>query len=239
MDPWHFFFIFVSALLLAGLSLLLPRRVETIRFPSPVEHALRYAYVFPNVMPEEMCCRIIEAAEALPWTADRHTQSTQDQPLQNMPDLHAATEGWIREHAFPLVQDKYGVPVAEVGFRESFVVKYDEAGQLKLDLHRDASVLTLIFALNSSLDYAGGGTYFSSLRRAIRLRQSGDLLLHCGKLQHGGWKLRRGSRYLLVCFLDCTQHSPFDHAEIATWNSAEPSDEEVMRRIYKSPGASL
>ena len=82
-----------------------------------------------------------------------------------------------------------------------FVVKYDSKGQNKLDLHRDSSILSFILLLSSPNDFSGGGTYYESLNETIKPEQGG-LLIHCGKVRHGGLTVTSGTRYILIGFMD-------------------------------------
>lgn len=207
-------------------------RSGTVRFPSPKEHPLRYGYIRPEILSLKQCKELIQAAEAIPWTTNRHTQPTQDQPLQSLGAVGETYDRFLRDEVFPLVASSYTLNQKDLDIRESFVVKYDEHFQQKLDLHRDASIITVIVALNDAKEYKGGGTYFPSLGRIITLKNAGDVFLHCGKLQHGGYPVLQGQRYLLVSFLDCSRCPEFNHEEIQTWDSAGPPDKEVMNRIY-------
>lgn len=50
-------------------------------------------------------------------------------------------------------------------------------------------------------EYEGGGTYFRSLRKTVKLKQ-GQVLVHPGELYHKGIDITYGIRCLLVCFTD-------------------------------------
>ncbi|TNE43578.1 MAG: hypothetical protein EP343_32700 [Deltaproteobacteria bacterium] len=209
------------------------RKERTLTFPSPTKHPMRYGYIVPKQLPVKLCKELIHTAEEHGWTEQRHTQPTRDIPLQDLGCLGRSVNEHVQQNVFPVVAKKYDLQLQHIKIRECFVVKYDAERQSKLDLHRDASLLTAIFALNPSSDYQGGGTYFPSLGDVVMLPNAGDLLLHCGKLQHGGYTVKQGRRYLLVCFLDLSACPEFQHEEIQQWNSAEPSDQEVMQRLYK------
>jgi hypothetical protein len=55
--------------------------------------------------------------------------------------------------------------------------------------------------LSDPKDYVGGGTFFPSLGRTLKLRK-GQVLIHPGSLFHKGVSIRAGVRNLMVCFLD-------------------------------------
>jgi hypothetical protein len=182
-------------------------------------------------MPPTVCEHIITTAEQSPWTLARHAQATQDQPLRTLPTLQETLERFLYDVAFSRVSDKYAIPLSALQIKEAFVVRYDTTHQSKLDLHRDASLLTLSIALNDQDAYQGGGTFFPCIGTLCALPKAGDMLVHCGKIQHGGYPIREGVRYLLVCFIDCTRDPRFDHEEITRWDSASPDDYEVMRHL--------
>jgi predicted 2-oxoglutarate/Fe(II)-dependent dioxygenase YbiX len=50
-------------------------------------------------------------------------------------------------------------------------------------------------------EYEGGGTYFRSLKQTIKLRQ-GQVLVHPGELYHKGVDITKGTRLLIVGFMD-------------------------------------
>ncbi|MCB9642221.1 MAG: hypothetical protein H6728_04040 [Myxococcales bacterium] len=228
-----FFGILWSALFAGGALLWLwhQKTQGIFAFPSPIDHPLRYAYLVPRMMPLSLCQKIIHTAEQKTWTYARHTQATQDQPLRSLPTLQPDIEDFLQNILFPAMTARYTIPQHKLRLKEAFVVRYDTERQSKLDLHRDASLLTASIALNDQGEYLGGGTYFTSLNHVLSTSHAGDVLLHCGKLQHGGYPVRSGVRYLLVCFVDCSQDLRFDHEDIASWDSEYPEDDEVMRRL--------
>ena len=70
-----------------------------------------------------------------------------------------------------------------------------------LPLHYDQSTHSIVIALNSALDFSGGGTYFDDLNEAISLDE-GHMLSFCGnKLLHGGEPITSGTRYIMTMFM--------------------------------------
>ena len=58
-----------------------------------------------------------------------------------------------------------------------------------------------------SSDFSGGGTYFDHPLNYTRQPASmGGCLVHCGKRRHAGNAITRGTRYLLVGFVDEQRH---------------------------------
>lgn len=80
-------------------------------------------------------------------------------------------------------------------------MKYDAAGgQSELKPHRDGSVLSFNIALNDSVEYEGGGTWFRSLNDSIRI-EKGEVVSHASGILHGGHGISSGRRYIMVCFV--------------------------------------
>jgi len=67
-----------------------------------------------------------------------------------------------------------------------------------LQLHRDCSDVTIQLSLNTAFE--GGGLYFGSTRRKIKL-DMGQALIYPGRLMHSGCPVTSGSQYMLVYFL--------------------------------------
>jgi predicted 2-oxoglutarate/Fe(II)-dependent dioxygenase YbiX len=78
--------------------------------------------------------------------------------------------------------------------------------------------------LSKSQEYEGGGTYFRCLRQTLKLRQ-GQVLIHPGDLYHRGVNITRGTRQLVVCFMDGFKPGVKDDS------SEEDDREEYHRRI--------
>jgi len=55
--------------------------------------------------------------------------------------------------------------------------------------------------LSDKSDYEGGGTYFENDSKIYYLNR-GDLLIHSSKSKHAGFKVVKGTRYILVFFVD-------------------------------------
>ena len=70
-----------------------------------------------------------------------------------------------------------------------------------IEMHYDGCDVTWQAMLTRQDEYEGGGTYFRSLRKTIRLKQ-GQVLVHPGELYHKGIDITYGVRCLLICFTD-------------------------------------
>ena len=158
-------------------------------------------YLIPSFITKERSCEIIDKANSFgKWTFKRHDNyPTTDIPVDNIPDLNVDEE---LEKIKDICKNKYQLePESIITPFDVFVVKYDSKGQNKLDLHRDSSILSFILLLSSPNDFSGGGTYYESLNETIKPDQGG-LLIHCGKVRHGGLTVTSGTRYILIGFMD-------------------------------------
>ena len=112
-----------------------------------------------------------------------------------------------------------------------------EPQQRSVGIHRDGSVISFNVLLNSENDFVGGGTFFEQdqvvqnnmiitknnendiTTNLVKMEgvygkvytiQRGDVLIHSGKLRHGGYEITNGKRMLLVGFVDAGNDIPLD-----------------------------
>lgn len=78
-------------------------------------------------------------------------------------------------------------------------------------MHYDGCHLTATIMLSNSIEYQGGGTYFRALRKTIKLRK-GQVLVHPGDLYHKGVDISKGTRKMIVCFMDGFQPDIHDNS---------------------------
>jgi hypothetical protein len=83
---------------------------------------------------------------------------------------------------------------------ENFIAKYDITNQGSLDIHHDASLITLNVRLND--DFKGGGTYLPRYKTTLQPKKIGNAMAHPGGIthKHGGRPVEEGTRYILVTF---------------------------------------
>jgi hypothetical protein len=162
----------------------------------------------PIISPDE-CQRIVDEAEAIAartaWTTNRHgNYPTTDLPLAELPATLSFLQVALEERIYPALRSQFGSFLpdpSKLRVADGFVVKYDAAaGQKELKPHRDGSLLSFNIALNPSTEYEGGGTWFASLDKAIKMEQ-GHMVSHASGLLHGGQGITAGTRYILVSFV--------------------------------------
>lgn len=137
------------------------------------------------------------------WTTTRHVNyPTTDIPLKRIPSLYSFFL-FSFESIFKKIGKLYGIPIPNVDINNSdiFVVKYEMNAQQELEPHIDGSDVTISIMLSDSKDYMGGGTQFDSDKFVYYL-EKGDILIHNGKDMHAGLKITKGTRYVLVMFIN-------------------------------------
>ena len=132
---------------------------------------------------------------------------------------------WERELA-SLFAETAGFPRA-LRLKFARIVKYEaDLGQCELGLHQDGPLLTCNIALNSPLEYEGGGTILPLELEGANLDQEppggvlrpadtqvegagtavvlpeGHALVHPGHVRHAGAPISSGARWLLGLFFD-------------------------------------
>lgn len=171
---------------------------------STVPSHLRHAYALPRVLSRDECDKVTAAVIATVahrgFLKDRHTNhATTDIEASCVRTIDSWLRSVLRDRLFPTFRRKHGY--RDVAFRDLFFVLYERDDQSGLDLHRDATPLSLNILLNRPDDFDGGGTFIEADERVYALDQ-GDCLVHSGKLAHAGMPVTRGHRFLLVAFID-------------------------------------
>jgi len=207
------------------------RRLDvTARLELHEAHLLR-ALLTPGEC-EWLIAEVTHAVAHDGWQTARHRHfATTDVPLWRA----AKAAAWVRRRlgstVLPLFSEMFGIAQHRLALRESFVVRYEQALQPALVLHKDATLLSCNVLLNDAAGFDGGGTCFA---QPVRLSEwglasgvpddsgavprprllgrheattlvragCGDCLLHCGQLSHGAHAVTRGTRLVLVCFVD-------------------------------------
>ena len=159
--------------------------------------------------------------------SDRHTSySTADFPIEECDELNSyLTDIDFDNRIWNLILEKYDIDVQDLSYLDFFCAHYEAKDDIsngimdRLDPHRDGSLLSFTVVLSESDSYDGGGTIFDALRDVdpndhpeydgilcdngvIRVQNPGDLVLHSGKLKHGGNVVTKGERTVMVGFVD-------------------------------------
>jgi len=138
----------------------------------------------------------------------------------------------FEERIFDKLSTAYDVDVEDMSYLDLFCASYeakddtdnmisdseeDERSTMdRLDYHRDGSLLSFTILLSHPEDFKGGGTIFDALGDVsidekcdilqspgvIQPPHAGYATLHSGKLLHGGHRVSKGQRIVLVGFVD-------------------------------------
>ncbi len=163
-------------------------------------------FSYKNLFSKNVCNWIIFESEKYAennggWTTRRHENyPTTDIPVKNIQNIfNFVLFSFI--DIFDKIKKSYCL-TDEVMFNinDLFIVKYNEETQNKLDLHFDGSFLSINILLSNPENFEGGGTYFDD-GLSVFLEQ-GDLLVHSGKVKHAGMPVTKGTRYIMVAFVE-------------------------------------
>ncbi|KAI8098385.1 uncharacterized protein B0P05DRAFT_9468 [Gilbertella persicaria] len=154
-----------------------------------------------NLLSLEECQHVLQSVPHNAWTTARHSAfATTDIPIRTNPQLEYL-EPLIKRRLFPVLSKHYGFKPNDLGFRDVFLVKYDAQKQKGLRLHTDGCLFSLTLLISHPNDFEGGGTYYQSIDRILYLEQ-GDCAYHDAHVMHSGVDITKGTRYILVGFID-------------------------------------
>lgn len=179
-----------------------------------VEQPCPDVYWFP-LLSEQMCDELVEEMENYgQWSGGRHEDSRLAGGYENVPtvDIHMKQVGYedqwlqlLRTYVGPMTEHLFPGYHTKTRAVMNFVVRYRPDEQPSLRPHHDSSTFTLNVALNhKGLDYEGGGCRFLRYDCIISAPRKGWGLLHPGRLTHyhEGLPTTRGTRYIMVSFVD-------------------------------------
>ncbi|EHB01682.1 Procollagen-lysine,2-oxoglutarate 5-dioxygenase 3 [Heterocephalus glaber] len=179
-----------------------------------VEQPCPDVYWFP-LLSEQMCDELVEEMENYgQWSGGRHEDSRLAGGYENVPtvDIHMKQVGYedqwlqlLRTYVGPMTEHLFPGYHTKTRAVMNFVVRYRPDEQPSLRPHHDSSTFTLNVALNhKGLDYEGGGCRFLRYNCIISSPRKGWGLLHPGRLTHyhEGLPTTRGTRYIMVSFVD-------------------------------------
>lgn len=168
-------------------------------------------FVFKNVYNKLICKWIINSCELFSenkgWIDDDSSEDFKIKCINvnNLPHVFNFVINTF-ELLFKNVKDSYNIPDNfDIEILKCYVTKYSENTINMIDMHKDKSLFTLNIALNCNEEYIGGGTYFEDgLTTQLDI---GDMLVHCGNVDHCGLPVTKGSRYILIIFINLQQNA--------------------------------
>lgn len=151
-----------------------------------------------------MCRAAIDAAdEHDKWSTWRHhLYPTTDIPAIDLPNgIGNATLALAQQVILPCIASAFDTPIDQLHFKDMFLAKYEPTGQPGLGRHTDGSAYSFNMLLSDpqSLDFEGGGTWIEPV--GLVKPEIGDILMHRGSVLHEGCPVTKGSRYVLVGFV--------------------------------------
>lgn len=163
-------------------------------------------FIYPKIYCPNVSSWIINECEKYAeqnggWTKKRHeSYPTTDLPVKDVP----AVSEFVFE-SLKIITEKikksYGLnDDISLDYKDLFIVKYKHGDQNFLEIHKDGSFLSFNILLSQTTDFEGGGTYFDD--GLIMNGKQGDLIIHMSKIDHSGLPITKGTRYLLVGFVN-------------------------------------
>lgn len=144
------------------------------------------------------------------WSKDRHgSYPTTD--LNIATDFDEKSKRYIQNildaRVSPLLERIYGISQQAIRADDMFLVRYDGDGQQHLARHRDGTIISINILLNG--DFEGGGTKFfltEQLQEDVARPRIGEGIIHNSVIEHEGLATTKGTRYILVGFLNVDQN---------------------------------
>ncbi|XP_076046285.1 procollagen lysyl hydroxylase [Oratosquilla oratoria] len=171
-------------------------------------------YWFP-LFSERFCKDLIETVEkADVWSNGKNEDPRLAGGYENVPtvDTHMNQieyeQEWLwilREYVKPLCEKVFIGYSSDARAIMNFMVRYRPTEQSFLRPHHDSSTYTINVGLNRPrIDYEGGGAHFIRYNCSVVDTKVGWLLMHPGRLTHyhEGLETVRGTRYIMVSFID-------------------------------------
>ena len=163
---------------------------------------------------EKYCDEFIEEAEANGgWSSGEARDPRLNGGYEPVPtrDIHFKqlqyVEAWraiLLAYVAPIADHHYTGYHMKADNNLDFIVKYQPEGQSFLRPHHDASSVTTVVAMNRrGIDFEGGGTHFTR-QNCTAWSPVGYATLHPGRVthQHEGLTTTKGTRYIVVSFID-------------------------------------
>jgi hypothetical protein len=139
------------------------------------------------------------------WTG---TYPTTDLSVENDPFTNDERK-WIvnllDRRLAPMLSRLYGVPYTAMRAYDLFVVQYVSTHQASLQRHMDGGDIGVTILLNDQFE--GGGTRYWDRRTDqpfdhVKTKKIGNLITHPALIDHEGFQITEGKRYILVALLD-------------------------------------
>jgi hypothetical protein len=151
-------------------------------------------------------------------------QTTDLQPALDpfLPSERLQLQQLFDQRLGPTVARLYGVPVTSIRAQDMFLARYEPTGRTQLKRHTDDTDVS--FNILLSTNFTGGGTRFfhglqqrmappndreAGLFAHITPQVAGTTLIHHSQIEHEGFPVTAGTRFILVGFLTLDHRDPF------------------------------
>lgn len=164
-------------------------------------------FIYPKIYCPSVCKWIINECETYAeknegWTKKRHDNyPTTDLQVKSISSIYNFVLGSLQIISEKIKKSYCLNNETVIDFKDLFIVKYKHDEQNFLEMHKDTSIVSFNILLSDpNNDFEGGGTYFDD--GLVIKSELGDLIIHSGKIRHSGLPITKGTRYLLVGFMD-------------------------------------
>ena len=161
-----------------------------------------------NALPQKICKWFVDETEKYAdvngWETNNFKKHiTTDIAMSNLENIHNYFLKYELKNIIDIIEKSYCLPnETKYNIISLNIIKYSNEIKSGLERHTDSSFITFNISLNSISEYDGGGIYFDD---GLTFKNDiGDLLIHCGKMDHIGLPVKKGVRYILVGFINIT-----------------------------------
>jgi len=150
------------------------------------------------------CNWIIEESEKYAnisgWRQERSDgYKIEDIQTINISSIHYFIHNIVFTRIIKYYEKFYNIPGDFIGIIDCSIIKYTEEKVRSLRSHVDVGDISFIISLNDNFE--GGYTFFDLLNKKYSA-PTGSALLFCANNRHQGLEITKGTRYILVGFLN-------------------------------------
>lgn len=163
-------------------------------------------FTIPSLLSASECQTILYtiSLQNSEWLTSRHSAfTTTDIAVSSLPQLAHTLPDLLNQRLLAKhIAPYFGFhPTRDLAFRDLFIVRYAHDAQRGLRMHTDGCLISFNILLNPQSEFEGGGTLFEGIDAPVEISQ-GDCVVHDAHIKHGGMDITRGTRLILVGFVD-------------------------------------
>ena len=155
-----------------------------------------------NILSKKICNWFVDEIEKHAkingWKTDNFKKHvTNDITLSDLKTIHDYFFNYELTNIINMIEKMYCLPsTIKYEIANLNIIKYSNDLIAGLEKHTDSSFITFNISLNDVSEYEGGGTSFND--GLTFKNEIGEMLIHCGKMDHIGLPVKKGARYILV-----------------------------------------